>query len=301
MSNLPPLSALRAFETAARHLSFTAAADELAMTQAAVSYQIKILEERLGIRLFDRRRRKVELTEAGARLAPVVTRSFNAIRDGVAALRKDDENVLTITTVASFCTNWLVPRLGDFQAHYPDITVRLDIRGTLVDFDAEPVDIGIRAGKGVWPGTRAHKLHDVMFTPMLSPELLKRMVADPRPVDLLELPLVDPADPWWITWFRWAGLEIDEIPPGRGLQVMTQHLAGRAAIAGQGVAILEPALFAPELASGLLVQPFGSVATRGYGYWLVHSQLTGNAPKIRHFRHWIENRIAAETASSRAR
>ncbi|MCD7058773.1 LysR substrate-binding domain-containing protein [Pelagibacterium xiamenense] len=296
MDNLPPLSAIRAFEAAARHLNFTAAADELAMTQAAVSYQVKLLEERLGVRLFDRRKRKVELTEAGARLAPIVTRSFNAMRDGIAALKQSDDGVLTVSAVTSFGTNWLVPRLGDFQAQYPDIVVRLDIRTELVDFDLEPVDVGIRAGRGVWPGTRAHKLRDVAFCPMIAPELLGRLGKDPSPADILKLPLIDPTDDWWAIWFDAAGVPGAEVPTGRGLQVLSQHLAGRAAIAGQGAAILEPTLFAQELASGLLVQPFDILASRGYAYWLVHSEVKGQSAKIRQFRKWIEGCLAAEAA-----
>lgn len=298
MGDLPPLSSLRAFEAAARHLSFTAAAEELAMTQAAVSYQIRLLEERIAVRLFDRSKRKVRLTEAGSRLAPVVTRSFNAMRDAVSELRQDDDNVLTVSALSSFSTNWLVPRLGDFQNRHPDIVIRLDVRTELVDFDLEPVDVGIRSGKGVWPGVRAHKLRDVVFTSMLSSRLRDRLGDSPRPADLLKLPIVDPTDDWWPVWFASVGISDPEIPAGGGLRVLTQHLAGRAAIAGQGVAILEPTLFAEELASGLLVMPFEQQATRGQSYWLVHSEAKSQSHKIKLFRKWIDDRLAADALAS---
>src|SRR5512138_1146449 len=162
-TKLPPLSAIRAFEAAARHGSFTRAADELGMTQAAVSYQVKLLEDRVSTPLFVRQPRRVVLSEAGKRLAPAVAEAFQLLNAAFANLRETDENVLSVTAVNTFCTNWLVPRLGTFQVAHPTIAVRLDASSRLVDFTREEIDIGIRAGKGKWPGLKAHPLFPVAF------------------------------------------------------------------------------------------------------------------------------------------
>ena len=156
MSRLPPLSAIRAFEAAARHGSFTKAAEELGMTQAAVSYQVKLLEDRVGTPLFLRQPRRVVLSEAGKRLAPAVADAFQRLNVAFANLRETDENVLSVTAVNTVCTNWLVPRLGRFQMAHPNIAVRLEVSHRVVDFAREDFDIGIRGGKGIWPGLKAH-------------------------------------------------------------------------------------------------------------------------------------------------
>jgi LysR family glycine cleavage system transcriptional activator len=170
--NLPPLTAVRAFEAAARHQSFTKAAEELGMTQAAVSYQVKLLEDRLGKPLFIRLPKKVELSETGRRLAPAVATAFQGLHAAFAELRETDDAVLAVTAVHTFATNWLVPRLGAFQQQHPEIAVRIDLSSRNVDFAREDFDLGIRGGRGKWPGLRADPLIPIAFTPLCSPDFL---------------------------------------------------------------------------------------------------------------------------------
>lgn len=151
-SHLPPLSAIRVFESASRHASFTRAVEELGMTQAAVSYQIKLLEERVGAPLFLRKPRQVELTELGKRLAPAINDAFETMRAAFASAREDTQGVLTISAVVTFAANWLVQRLGSFQMRHPALAVRLDTSNDMVDFATSNVDMAIRSGRGEWPG-----------------------------------------------------------------------------------------------------------------------------------------------------
>jgi LysR family glycine cleavage system transcriptional activator len=293
---LPPLAAVRCFEAAARHLSFTRAAEELAMTQAAVSYQIKVLEERLGVPLFLRGPRGVTLSEAGRRLAPAVTGAFTDLREAFAAIGGERGGTLTLSVVHSFATHWLLPRLGGFGRVHPEVAVRLEVSGELVDFARRDVDAGIRMGRGDWPGLVGHRVMPVAFTPILSPQLLATWGPLETPADLLALPLIDPGDPWWGAWFAAAGVAAPELKARPGLWVETQTLAARAALSGQGVAILSPEFFADELARGALVQPFPLLHAPGTAYWLVYPQARRQAPRVAAFRDWLL-REAAEVAA----
>ena len=190
-SELPPLSAIRVFEAAARHASFTKAAAELGMTQAAVSYQMKVLEERIGAPLFLRRPRQVALTDVGQRLAPAVTEAFALLSEAYAVARGGAQGTLCVTTVLTFASNWLARHLGSFQLAHPSLAVRLDTDSRMVDFAREDVDIGIRSGSGNWPGLAKHKLFDLDFTPMLSPKLAESIGGVKEPADLLRLRILD--------------------------------------------------------------------------------------------------------------
>jgi LysR family glycine cleavage system transcriptional activator len=297
---LPPLSAIRAFEAAARQQSFTRAAEELGMTQAAVSYQIKLLADRVGEPLFVRGPRGVSLTATGSRLAPAITESFAQLRTAFTALGEASEGILAVTSSGTFATNWLVPRLGGFQLAHPDIAVKLDVSGDLVDFSRGDFDVGIRSGKGAWPGLAVHPLFAAAYSPMLSPALLERVGPLNEPRDLLKRPdlqIIDPADYWWNDWFEAAGVPAPDLSGSKGISVLSQQLAGRAALTGQGVAILMPAFFAEELASGLLVQPFPLVREGAEThYWLVYSETRRRSRKIRAFRDWILSETAAGAA-----
>jgi len=286
-SKLPPLSAIRAFEAAARHGSFTKAAEELGMTQAAVSYQVKLLEDRLGAPLFLRQARRVVLSETGRRLAPPVTEAFQRLQAAFAATRETNERVLSVTVIQSFATSWLVPRLGTFQMAHPDIAVRVDASGRIVDLAREDIDVGIRTGGGDWPGLKAHLLMPSEFTPLCSPEFLARSGPLASPADLLKLPLLDWRDPWWRQWFALAGVPDPQPAAPAMIEVDSQVMLGRAALVGQGVAILTPAYFAAELADGRLVQPFALTGRSESSFWLVYLQERQNAPKIRAFRDWM--------------
>lgn len=294
MSEIPPLSAIRVFEAAARHQSFTKAAAELGMTQAAVSYQIKVLEDRMGAPLFLRRPRQVTLTEVGQRLAPPVTEAFETIREAFATARTGAQGVLSITTVATFATDWLAQRLGSFQVEHPSLAVRLDLSPRLVDFAREEMDVAIRAGNGQWPGVQAHMLMRIDFTPMLSPELAASIGGVKEPADLLKLPIIGTDDPWWGQWLTEAGVSPDGLRDQPYNSMGSQTLEGRAALAGRGVAILTPAFYKSELETGRLIQPFDLVCDDGNAYWLVYPKARRNTPKIAAFRKWLLEEIGKD-------
>jgi len=284
---LPPLSAIRVFEAAARHLSFTRAAAELGMTQAAVSYQIRLLEERVGAPLFLRRPREVVLTEAGRRLAPEIERAFDLLRDAFSELHHSEQTTLTVNTMHTFASQWLAPRLGVFQLLHPGIAVRLETTERLVDFAREEVDVVIRSGKGEWPGLAAHRLLDVRFTPMLSPALAESIGGVREPADILKLPLLDPKDPWWVAWLTSNDLPLEILQHQNMPSLNIQALDAVAAIAGQGVTLLTPAYFQRELREGLLIQPFEQVIDEGNAYWIAFPHGRRNVHKIKAFRDWI--------------
>lgn len=287
MRDLPPMAAIRAFEAAARHKSFTKAAAELGMTQAAVSYQIKLLEEQLGAALFLRRPRELELSELGQQLAGPVGEAFDTLRAAFAALRATSDGILSITAVHTLATNWLLPRLGGFRETHPEIDVRLDTSTHYVDFVREPFDLAIRAGTGPWPGLEAHLLFPVVFTPMCSPGLLERFGRPEAPADLLRLPLISPDDPWWALWLDAAGVDGPLAREAPSLRLGVQQMEGMAALAGQGVALLTPAFFKAEIDAGRLVQPFPLMVRTSSSYWLVYPHARRHLLKIRRFRQWL--------------
>ncbi|MDX8466731.1 LysR substrate-binding domain-containing protein [Mesorhizobium sp. VK23B] len=294
LAPLPPLQAIRVFEAVARHLSFTRAAQELGMTQAAASYQIKLLEERIGAPLFLRRPKQIELTEPGRRLAPAVSEAFAILGQAYAAARGGADGLLCVTTVLTFASNWLAQHLGSFQLAHPALAVRLDTSSRLTDFAREDVDLAIRSGGGKWPGLEAHKLLDADFTPMLSPKLAASIGGVKEPADLLRLPILDPGDVWWTQWFEAAGVAGHDLANRPGTSMGAQAYEANAAMAGHGVAILTRALFKNELADGRLIQPFDLVGDDGHAYWLVYPTARRNVPKIRAFRDWILAEIACQ-------
>ena len=296
MRRLPPLAAVRVFEAAARHENFTAAANELGMTQAAVSYQIKLLEERLGAPLFRREKRRVVLTDAGRKAAPSITRAFDAIDQAFGAIRADDEAVLTVSTSNTFANTWLAWRLGSFQMQHPEMAVRLHTGDALADFVTDDVDIGIRAGLGGWEGLHQELLVPIDFTPMCSPGFIRRHGLN-EPKDLLRVLQISPHDPWWPFWLREAGVDVPEGLPRPGVRLDSQAHEGHAAMAGQGVAMLTPFFWRNDLAEGRLVRPFEQVSTRGYAYWLCYPETRRSIPKIRRFREWLMAELARDLPS----
>jgi len=296
MRRLPPLAAIRVFEAAARHENFTSAAAELGMTQAAVSYQIKLLEERLGVPLFRREKRRVVLTEAGRRAAPQITRAFDAIDQAFGAVRADDEGVLTVSTSNTFANTWLAWRLGSFQMHHSEMAVRLLTSDALTDFAGDDVDVAIRAGLGGWEGLHQDLLLPIDFTPMCSAGFLRRH-GPLAPADLLRVPQISPHDPWWPFWLREAGVDVPAGPPRGGVRLDSQAHEGHAAMAGQGVAMLTPFFWRNDLAEGRLVRPFDQVSTRGYAYWLVYPEGRRGVTKIKRFREWLLAEIARDLPS----
>ena len=285
--NLPPLAAIRVFEAAARHNNFTKAAEELGMTQAAVSYQIKLLEERIGAQLFLRKPRQVILTEVGLRLSPAISEAFELMRAAIAATRENADGVLTINTIPTFAANWLVPRLGSFQLAHPSLAVRLQASRDIIDFNRQQADVGIRSGGGKWPGLVAHKIFGAEFTPMLSPSLAASIGGVKTPHDLLKLPIVDTGDYWWKLWFTAVGIPEPDLLGNPQSRFGDQHLEGKAVLAGMGVGILSPVFYQTELAQGQLIQPFDIVGFDDHFYWLVYPEARRNVPKIRVFRDWL--------------
>lgn len=287
MSRNFPLNALRVFEAAARHASFTRAGDELGMTQTAVSYQIKLLEETLGETLFLRQPRQVILSEAGERLAPKVADGLTKLAEAVADLRGAAEQKLHIHSTPTFATQWLSRTLGDFQLKHPTIAVRLSTSQDLIDFAREEADVSIRWGKGDWPGLTCHRVMRMDFAPMLSPALAETIGGINEPADLLKLPIISPLDIWWRTWFSAAGIDnpgLERFPPN---ELGVQTIDAQVAMAGQGVAILNPGHFRAEVAAGQLYQPFTLTCNDGRDYWLAYPENRRNILKIRAFRDWI--------------
>lgn len=287
MRSLPPLAAVRVFEAAARHENFTRAAAELGMTQAAVSYQLKLLEGRLGIPLFRREKKRVILTEAGARAAAQVTRAFDGLDAAFAGLRAETETMLTISTTETFANTWLAWNLGAFQLAHPEMAVRLVATDALADFAADEIDVAIRSGRGPFPGLHADMLFRNRFTPMCSPGFLARHGGALTPEDLLLVPQISPQDRWWMHWLREAGVEVPEGPPRPGVRLDSQAQEGAAAMAGQGVAMLTTFLWRNDVAEGRLVRLFEQVSWRGYGYWLVFPEHRRSVLKIKRFREWL--------------
>jgi LysR family glycine cleavage system transcriptional activator len=299
MRRLPPLAAVRAFEAAARLESFTAAAAELGLTQAAVSYQVKSLEERLGAALFVRERGRARLTPLGQRLLPALSQALDAIEAAFASHQAEDESLLTVSTTLTFANTWLAWRLGAFQMAHPDLAVRLSTSNALVDLRAGDADVAIRAGDGQWEGLERHKLMPIEFTPMASPKFLaeveRQLGRKVRPADLPDLPMISPGDEWWAQWLKDAGVETDGSPRRRGgLRLDSQANEGHAAMGGQGFVLLTPAFWRGDIADGRLVQPFTQVSTRGgYAYWLVHPPERRMVPKIKRFREWLLDAMSA--------
>jgi LysR family glycine cleavage system transcriptional activator len=290
---LPPLAAIRVFEAAARHGNFTRAAAELGMTQASVSYQIKILEERVGSPLFVRRPRDVALTGVGEGLARAAGEALDRLATAFAEAKGQTAGVLSLSVFQTFASVWLVERIGSFQVEHPGLAVRLDTSDAVVDLARADVDIAIRAGQGDWAGLTCHRLVPGRFTPMMSPTLAARLDPEAGPAGLLHLPLVSPDYRWWALWFAAAGVHLPAGTGGTGSDLGTQDLEARVALAGQGVAMLNPIFFAAELAAGRLVQPFDLVCADSHDYWLCYRTARRTAPKIQAFRDWILREIAA--------
>lgn len=295
-----PLSAIRVFEAAARLGGFTRAAEELGMTQAAVSWQVKALEQRLGQPLFRRLPREVALTASGERLARAATEAMNSLRGALSDISDRSDGVLAITTLQTFAMQWLAPRLGAFQVAHPQIAVRVETSNRVVDLLREEADVGIRAGKGGWPGLEALPLFPTSQTVLASPALLERLPPLTSPQDLVDAPRIGAA--WeWALWFRAAGVD----PPSDALEAAprligdTQTLEVATALAGQGFALASPVLFSGELESGRLVQPFPVTVAMGQTYWLVYPQDRRRARKIAAFREWVLACVAADPAVDR--
>ena len=275
------------------------------MTQAAVSYQVKSLEERLGAPLFVRERGRVRLTPLGGRLLPSLTGAFDAIEAAFASHRQEDEALLTVTTTHTFANTWLAWRLGAFQMEHPDLAVRMTTSNEVIDLRSGEADIAIRAGRGGWEGLEHYELFAPAFTPMASPacvaEAERKLGRKLEPSDLPRQNRIGPSDEWWQQWFEDNGVPADDsILRQAGIRLDNQANEGHAAMAGQGFALLTPLLWKGDVAAGRLVVPFPErVSTRGWAYWLVYPSERRTIPKVKRFREWLiaEMRRAQEDAA----
>jgi LysR family glycine cleavage system transcriptional activator len=285
---LPPLNGLRAFEAAARHMSFTDAAEELSVTQAAISHQVRGLEQRLGLKLFVRRNRSLLLSEAGQAYLPSVRAAFDQLNEATEKLlQKDKGGNLTVTTTSSFAVKWLVPRLGGFQRSHPEIDVRVSTGTSLVDFSREDVDIGIRYGRGQWPNLMAERLVSEDVMPVCAPSLVKGPNGLGKPADLKRFTLLHigsfPDD--WQVWLTAAGVK--GVDASRGVSFDFALAAYQAAMDGLGVALGRNPLVEPDLKAGRLVIPFEFKRSSDFAYYLVYPPEAIRRRKIKAFRDWI--------------
>ncbi|WP_407185808.1 transcriptional regulator GcvA [Bradyrhizobium centrosematis] len=289
-ARLPSLNGLRAFEAAARHLSFTLAASELNVTQTAISHQIRRLEEELGIRLFIRQNRALALTPEARDYLPGVRAAFNDLRLATdRLLRKDDDKVLTVSTLASLAAKWLLPRLADFQEQHPGIDVRITTSTSLVDFQRDNVDAAIRYGRGQWPGLRADWLMADELFPVCSPSLLRgdkplRWPEDLRNHALLHTSNANSDD--WRLWLTAAGLPAD-IARHPGITFDMIFMTIQAAIDGIGVAMGRTSYVQDDIAKGRLVVPFKIALPADAGFYLVAPEGHREPPKLAAFRQWV--------------
>ncbi|GGF07049.1 LysR family transcriptional regulator [Aliidongia dinghuensis] len=295
---LPSLTALKAFEAAARHQSFTRAADELFVTQAAVSRQIRELEEALDRPLFHRLHRRVELTEAGATLAAATTRAFEGIEAALAQIgRAAPESLLPISVEPPFAMQWLLPRLGRFNALHPEIDVVLDPDFAIVDLAGSGTELAIRYSddQSSWLGSTSHPLAEIWGAPVLAPRLLAQGPPLEGPADLVHYTLLHEEDrEYWARWFRDAGLPDQAVRRGPVFKDAT--LAIEAAVLGQGVVLGDPILTGDDVAAGRLVQPLPQSSCFG-AYWLVTPEDGPQSDGAAAFARWLLDEMAAFRAA----
>jgi len=289
----PSLSAARAFEAAARTLNFTHAADELGQTQGAISHQIRELEARLGIRLFERGRRGLALTEAGLRYLPFVREALDRLRAGEELLRGTGRaTVLTVSVSPNFATKWLVPRLGRFSQAHRDLDLRISASTEHIDLSREDIDLVVRHGDGGWPDLDVTRLCTEQMFPVCSPAFLSMSGPIAAPADLTGRTLIHDRDrERWRNWLAQHGVELAN---ARGPVFDQTALAIDAAVASQGIALARSALAALDLAAGRLVKPVPQSLPADFAYWIVSRKTAARLPKIRRFRAWLLSQAEAD-------
>jgi LysR family glycine cleavage system transcriptional activator len=282
---LPPLNALKAFEAAARHESFTRAAEELCVTQGAVSHQVKALEAELAIKLFNRERQRLVITEAGRDYLAVVRDALDRIAIGTERLlQRQNAGVLTVSTSPDFAAKWLVQ--GHFAEAHSGIDLRVSATLHHVDFAREEVDLAVRHGDGNWPGLDTVRLSAERLFAVCSPKLLSGRRRLGKPADILKFPLIhmdSRAD--WNNWLQEAGLGEAAVTHGPVLNRASMVID--AAINGQGIALARTTLAAWDLINGHLVRPFALSLPLNKTYWIICPKATASLPKIVTFRDWL--------------
>jgi LysR family glycine cleavage system transcriptional activator len=293
------LNGLKAFEAAARSESFTRAAEELNVTQGAVSHQVKALEDTLGLKLFNRESQRLIITEAGRDYLAVVRDALDRIALGTERLlQRQNSGVLTVSTSPDFAAKWLVNRLGRFSEKHPDIDLRVSASTQYVDFVREDVDVAIRHGDGNWPGLDVQRLYSERLFPICSPKLVSGRNRISKPGDLLKFPLLRLEDGKnWMRLFEAAGIAE---PVGPGPVLNRASMLIDAAIDGQGIALARTALAAWDLINGRLVRPIDASLRMANTYWIVCPKAAANVPKIVTFRNWVLAETADDTRRLKA-
>ncbi len=285
--SLPSTAALRGFEAAARHLSFTDAAAELGQTQGAVSHQIRELETRLGVKLFEREARGIALTESGRIYLPFARDSLACLRAGGNALKpQNDDHVLTVSCSPNFASKWLVPRLGEFIASHSDIDLRISAAPQHVTFDGDGIDLAVRHGDGNWPHLNVLRLCEEKLVPVCSPHLRPSVRHIGCANDLANYVLLHDRDrSAWAGWLEAVGA--DALDLNHGPVFSQSSLAIDAAIAGQGIALARTALADLDLGAGRLIRPLPDEVPAEFAYWIVCPKPNASRPKIRRFQQWL--------------
>ncbi len=291
---LPPLNALRAFEAAARHDSFTGAATELRVSHAAISRHVRALEARIGVTLFRKARRGVELTDAGATFLRTVTRAFDDIAAATETLARARHIQISVSVEPAFASKWLVARLGGFRNRHPEYEVYLDASPHLVDLGRDEADLAVRYGRGDWPGLQLDLLARLKIFPVASPTLIATRRPPLPPAELLRLPLLHDDDGrLWQHWFAAVGSPGADVT--RGARLWGPSLSIEAAVAGQGVALGDALIIGEDLALGRLIR-VSDVELDDYAYYLVSLERSLRRRPIAAFRDWL----LAETGELRA-
>ena len=284
--HLPPLNTLPSFEAAARHLSFSKAADELHVTHGAVSRAVRKLEDHLGVQLMIRATRSVRLTPIGASLAAEIRDILEHLAAATSAATGQSSGIVSVSTIDSFAARWLMPRLFRFRRTHGDIDVRVATSERLADFVSDGIDIAIRCGGGQYPGLTAELLMKEDHFPVCSPKLLKGRYPLRTPADLARHTLLhDVFTVDWAIWLHSAG--IDNIDPHRGPTFLSSDYAIQAAIRGEGIVLGRSALIADDLAAGRLVRPFELSLPAGFAYYVVYPQRALQRPSVKAFRDWL--------------
>ena len=296
---LPPLDSVRAFEAAARHLSFTKAADELNVTQAAISHRIRWLEDRPDVSLFRRRNRELLLTDEGQTLFVAANEALEGLEAAIKRLgQRDRGGTLTVSALPSFAAKWLVPRLGRFREARPEIDV-LNPSGRQLDLARENVDVAIRYGRGPYPGLRADRLLSEEIVPICGPRLATPQRPLREPADLRRHTLLhDEGHTGWRLWLAANG--VAGVDATRGPVFVNSGMLIDAAVGGQGVALGRSVLVADDLAGGRLVQPFDIRFASELSYFVISLEASADREKIRAFREWLLAEAGAERDAGQA-
>lgn len=297
MRRLPPLNSLRAFEAAARHMSFTKASEELHVTPGAISQQIKLLETYLGIKLFKRQNRMILLTEHAQVCLPYLIDGLDRFSEGIAAIEQlNIDKPLTITVAEAFASRWLMPRLRSFRNKHPDIDVRIDASKELMNLVHDDIDLGIRYGGGNYPGLVTEYLLPQAVYPVCSPSLLEQGPDIKKPADILKHTLIhgnynyiDATQPDWEMWFKTVGIE--NADTSHGLRFNASEMFVQAAIEGQGVALIGSVIADEGLKTGRLVRPLEHAIPLDFAYYFVCAKSKENLPRVIAFREWLLEEI----------